>query len=120
MKSFYDFLLIVHLKILILLHYLECRPPPLFTYRPQKRSVIDPINIYEQKGVQVNFIWGLQLKWIPKSDMKYELKTARFALTYRPLIFLEINRGSVSEQGWGLHSRQCSNSMSDIQSYSQF
>ncbi|CAL5997209.1 Hypothetical_protein [Hexamita inflata] len=34
--------------------------------------------------------------------MKYELKTARFALTYRPLdIFWEINRGSVSEQGWG-------------------
>ncbi|CAL6117135.1 Hypothetical_protein [Hexamita inflata] len=34
--------------------------------------------------------------------MKYQLKTARFALTYRPLlIFWEINRGSVSEQGWG-------------------
>ncbi|CAL6049958.1 Hypothetical_protein [Hexamita inflata] len=45
---------------------------------------------------------GLQLKWIPKSDMKNELKTARFALTYRPFdIFWEINRGSVSEQGWG-------------------
>ncbi|CAL6071053.1 Hypothetical_protein [Hexamita inflata] len=33
---------------------------------------------------------------------KYGLKTARFALTYRPFdIFWEINRGSVSEQGWG-------------------
>ncbi|CAL5989767.1 Hypothetical_protein [Hexamita inflata] len=45
---------------------------------------------------------GLQLKWKSKSDMKYEPQTARFALTYRPFdIFWEINRGSVSEQGWG-------------------
>ncbi|CAL6082667.1 Conserved_hypothetical protein [Hexamita inflata] len=45
-----------------ILHYLECRPPPLFTYRPQKCSVTDPIIIYEQKGLQMNCIWGLQLK----------------------------------------------------------
>ncbi|CAL6017492.1 Hypothetical_protein [Hexamita inflata] len=35
-------------------------PTPI--HLPQKRSVTDPINIYEQKGVQMNYIWGLQLK----------------------------------------------------------
>ncbi|CAL6057298.1 Hypothetical_protein [Hexamita inflata] len=42
---------------------------------------------------------GLQLKWKSKSDMKYALKTARFALIYRPLdIFWEIR---VCKQGCG-------------------
>ncbi|CAL5986926.1 Hypothetical_protein [Hexamita inflata] len=84
---FYD----EHIKYQVL-HYLECRPPPLFTYRPQKCSVTDPFDFCQQKGLQLNCIWGLQLKWKTKSDARYKPK---FALSYRPsAYFLKKAKGS--------------------------
>ncbi|CAL6047932.1 Hypothetical_protein [Hexamita inflata] len=55
----------------MLLHYLEYRPPPLFTYRPQKYSVTDPFDFYQQKGLQLNCIQGLQLKCFEIQVIKY-------------------------------------------------